>query len=68
MSTHLLKDERVLSIEPHARTNFSDEFNANIGVIAGTTLANVVQQRSDNEKIGTINAVNELGRVRRGFA
>jgi hypothetical protein len=48
MTAHLLEDERVIFIESHSRSDLGNEFNADIGVIAGTALSDVVQQGADN--------------------
>ena len=58
MSTHLLQNQRVIRIEAHSRGNLRDEFNTDIGMVTWAAFTDVVQERSDNEKIGAINTIN----------
>ena len=54
----------VVVHKSHARTDVGNDLHPDLGVIAGETLADVVQERTDDEKIGTIDATGSLACVR----
>ena len=67
VATHLLKNQCVGSVETHAGGNLRNQFNADIGVIAWAAFADVMQECSNHQKVGTIDAINQRRRIRSGL-
>ncbi len=53
--------------EPHARGDVLDDLHADGGVVAGITLADVVQKRADQEQIRPLDPIGQLGGECRGL-
>ena len=53
--------------EPHARADVGDELDADLGVVAGVALADVVQERAEHQQVGPVGAGDERGRVGAGL-
>ena len=47
------------------RTEVPDHRHADLGVVAGVPLADVVEQRTEHQQIGPTDTIRQLGRVRR---
>jgi hypothetical protein len=61
------KDVDIGGRETHARGDVLDDLHADGGVIPGEPLADVVQERADEEQIGPFDPVGQLGGERRGL-
>src|SRR3954451_9079189 len=57
----------VAIVEPHPWTDRRDELLAALGVITRVALADVVQKRTDHEKIGTGDSIGEQRRLYGGL-
>ena len=66
-----MRDEHVDVVgrrSPCAGPMRADQLDADLGVVAGPALADVVQQRADHEQVGPVDPVGQRRRVGRGLA
>ena len=50
----------VLGRQPHARPDGLHQRNADLGVVAGVALADVVEQRAEHQQVGAVHSVGHL--------
>ena len=62
---HGLEHRDVLGREPHPRADRVEQVDADVGVVAGVALADVVEERAEHQQIRAVGAGDQRGRVRR---
>ena len=59
---HVDQDGHIVRVEAHASSDTVDDLDADRGVVARKALADVVQQRADQQEVGSFDPVGQLGR------
>ena len=65
MLNHRLNDHHVIGRQTDPRTDARNEFDPDIGVISGITLADVVEQSTEHQQVGTRHTMCEVACVSR---
>ena len=54
-------------VEPHARADPGQQLDADLGVVAGAALADVVEQGAEHEQVGPVDPAGQPGAAHRGL-
>jgi hypothetical protein len=67
MANEILEDADIGVVEAHARRQRAHDFDADVGMVSGESLPDVVQERTDYQEVLAINGFGQSRRVRSGF-
>ena len=65
MLHHRLQHDHVVARDTEARCDSPDQFDANLVVVTGVALADVVEESSKNQKIGATHPIGKIARIGR---